>query len=43
MNKIFSTKRVSEVGTSHVHISEREQGVCFAYMKGSIDEVTKAQ
>lgn len=42
MNKTSTIKRVSEVGASHAHISEREQSVCFAYMKGTIDEVMKA-
>lgn len=43
MSKTSTIKRASEVGTSHVHISEREQGVCSAYMKGTIDEVTKGK
>lgn len=42
MSKISTTKRAREVGTFYVHISEREQGVCFAYMKGGIDEVGNA-
>jgi hypothetical protein len=42
MNRLSTTKRASEMGALTAHISAREQGVCFAYMKGGIDEVTGA-